>query len=63
MTDPNPCSVIGCIYLTEPVERCEQERCPYRWQREGREDRAERERKDAVRPALDARGRPGVTRT
>ncbi len=46
MTDSNPCAALGCAMRTEPIETCRDHRCPHRWLRESREDRARREEKD-----------------
>jgi hypothetical protein len=48
MTTPNPCAALGCSMQTQPVEMCRDHRCPHRWQREGREDRARRDEKDGM---------------
>ena len=45
--DSDPCAALGCSMQAEPVEMCRDHRCPHRWQREGREDRARRAEKDA----------------
>ena len=47
--DPNVCSVLGCAMQDDPVEVCRDHRCPHRWTREAREDRARREANDAAR--------------
>ena len=46
--DPNPCDATACPMQTEPIETCRDHRCPHRWQREAREDRARREARDAA---------------
>jgi len=45
--DIDPCRETGCAMLSGPIETCRDHRCPIRWQREAREDRVEREEKDA----------------
>lgn len=45
--DPDPCRATGCNIVSQPVEVCRDHRCPHRWTREAREDRARREEKDA----------------
>ena len=47
--DPDPCIATGCPLQGESVEVCRDHRCPHRWTREAREDRAERERKGKER--------------
>jgi hypothetical protein len=55
MSEPNPCAVLSCPKIDEPVETCRDHRCPHRWQREGREmrerdeERDRREREEAER--------------
>ena len=44
--DSDPCAALGCAMQTQPVETCRDHRCPHRWQREAKEDRARREEKD-----------------
>jgi hypothetical protein len=44
--DPDPCKVLDCNIVSQPVEVCRDHRCPHRWTREAREDRARREVKD-----------------
>lgn len=41
--DPDPCRTTGCAMKTEPVAICRDHRCPYRWTREARLDRAARD--------------------
>lgn len=47
MPDPNACAALGCAMQTEPLETCREHRCPHRWLRQAREDRARREEHDA----------------
>lgn len=47
--DPNPCDATGCAMQTEPLTVCVDHRCPHRWTREAREDRARRDARDAER--------------
>ena len=51
MIDPDPCSALGCALQDQPIKVCRDHRCPHRWQRESREDRAKREEKDRGRPS------------
>jgi hypothetical protein len=44
--DPDPCAATGCAMREDPLETCWDHRCPFRWQREGREDRQRRSEKD-----------------
>ncbi len=47
MTDPDACVALGCPMRGEPIETCREHRCPHRWLRQAREDRARRDENDA----------------
>lgn len=47
VSDPDPCATTGCAMQGAPLTVCADHRCPHRWQREAKEDRIEREAKDA----------------
>jgi hypothetical protein len=49
--DVDPCAALGCAMQVEPIETCRDHRCPHRWIKESRLDRAERARKDAIEAA------------
>ncbi len=44
--EANACETLGCPARHEPIAYCKDHRCPWRWQRESREDRARRDEKD-----------------
>jgi hypothetical protein len=43
-----PCEALECSWRAFNIDACREECCPYRWQREGAEDRARRETKYAT---------------
>ena len=45
--DPDPCEALTCDTRPEPVRECWRRACPFTWNRQAREDRAERTEKDA----------------
>lgn len=48
------CEALECSRRAFQIDVCREEGCGYRWMREAAQDRAERQRKDADRPAPDA---------
>jgi len=55
--DPDPCVTLACAMQTDPVETCGDHRCPHRWAREAREDRAKREGEGSVQRNVAGRER------
>ena len=49
--DPDPCRVLNCNAMLQPIQVCQNHHCPFRYQRERMEDGAARDRKDAARRA------------
>jgi hypothetical protein len=45
--DVDPCLALSCSMQGDPVEVCRDHRCPHRWTREARIDRARRDQADA----------------
>ena len=47
--DPDPCDALSCDMQDSPVEVCRKRGCGFRWRKEARLDREDRERKDGLR--------------
>lgn len=45
--DPDPCQVLGCAMIEQPVTICRDHRCPYRHHRERVEARQRQQAHDA----------------
>lgn len=49
--DPDPCVVLSCPAVMEPVAVCKVRRCPFAWARSSREDRERQQAHDAKEKA------------